>query len=179
MHFICVYIFDFSSNFFPSHALFPLRSLPPPSANEPIAENDIYPITFQIIGSTRISNTRSLHGNKKLLLFRSTRNIPAESQSTNNSVGRPTLSKLHRDRVHRARLHVDRDFHSLVTLRRLAKWGLDPNPSDIALAHEITVRRRMAIMRGNKGKEVGVEGSRPETLNTLVFMTSSRACLSS
>nr|POF05606.1 hypothetical protein CFP56_24915 [Quercus suber] len=132
MHFICVYIFDFSSNFFPSHALFPLRSLPPPSANEPIA-----------------------------------------------AVGRPTLSKLHRDRVHRARLHVDRDFHSLVTLRRLAKWGLDPNPSDIALAHEITVRRRMAIMRGNKGKEVGVEGSRPETLNTLVFMTSSRACLSS
>ena len=34
--------------------------------------------------STRISNTRRLHGNRKLLLFRSTRYIPAESQSTNN-----------------------------------------------------------------------------------------------
>jgi len=29
----------------------------------------------------------------------------------------------------------------LVTLRQLAKWGLGPNPSDKALAHEITVRR--------------------------------------
>nr|POE78701.1 hypothetical protein CFP56_53832 [Quercus suber] len=57
-------------------------------------------------------------------------------------VGRPTLSKLHCDRVHRARLHIDRDFHSLVNLRRLAKWGLGPNPSDIALAHEITVRKK-------------------------------------
>ena len=36
-------------------------------------------------------------------------------------VERPSLSKLHRDRVHRARLHSDRDFHSLVSLRRLAK----------------------------------------------------------
>nr|POE60855.1 hypothetical protein CFP56_39864 [Quercus suber] len=78
------------------------------------------------------------------------------------AVGRPILSKLHRDRVHRACLHTDRDFHSLVNLRRLAKWGLGPNVSDIAFAHEITVRKRMATMRGNKGKEVNAEGSRPE-----------------
>ncbi|XP_065620318.1 uncharacterized protein LOC136067574 [Quercus suber] len=77
------------------------------------------------------------------------------------AVGRPTLSKLHRDRVHRARLYADRDFHTLVSLRRLAKWGFGPQPSDVALAHEITVRKRMATMRGNKGKEVG-EGNRPE-----------------
>nr|XP_023879960.1 uncharacterized protein LOC111992324 [Quercus suber]XP_023879961.1 uncharacterized protein LOC111992324 [Quercus suber] len=78
------------------------------------------------------------------------------------AVGRPSLSKFHRDRVHRARLHSDRDFHSLVTLRRLAKWGLGPKPSEEALAHEITVRRRMATMKGNKGKEVAAEGARLE-----------------
>ena len=53
----------------------------------------------------------------------------------------PSLSKLHRDRIHRARLHSDRDFYSFVILRRLAKWGLGPNPSEEALAHEITVRK--------------------------------------
>ena len=57
------------------------------------------------------------------------------------AVERPSLSKLHRDCVHRARLHSDRDFHSLVSLRRLAKWGLGPNSSEEALAHEITMRK--------------------------------------
>ena len=33
-----------------------------------------------------------------------------------SAVRRPSLSKFHRDRVHRARLYVDRSFHSLVTL---------------------------------------------------------------
>lgn len=28
-----------------------------------------------------------------------------------------------------------------MTLRRLAKWGFGPDPSEEALAHEITVRR--------------------------------------
>ena len=38
-------------------------------------------------------------------------------------------------------LHTDRSFRSLVTLRRLAKWGLGPEPSDEAIAHEVTVRK--------------------------------------
>ena len=33
------------------------------------------------------------------------------------AVGQPSLSKFHRDCVHRARLHADKNFHSLVTLR--------------------------------------------------------------
>ena len=58
------------------------------------------------------------------------------------AVERPSLSKFHRDRVHRARLHVDRSFHSLVTLQRLFTWRLAPEPSVEALAHELTIRRR-------------------------------------
>ena len=56
-------------------------------------------------------------------------------------VKRPSLSKFHRDRVHRACLHAERDFHSLVTLTHLAKRGLGPEPSDEAIAHEVTVRK--------------------------------------
>ena len=57
------------------------------------------------------------------------------------AIKHPSLSKFHRDRVHRARLHTDRSFCSLVTLRRLAKWGLGPEPSDKAIAQEVTVCR--------------------------------------
>ena len=52
----------------------------------------------------------------------------------------------HRDRIHRVRLFADRDFRSLVTLRRLAKWRLGPRPSNKALAHEITVRRSKFLL---------------------------------
>ena len=58
------------------------------------------------------------------------------------AVGRPSLSKFHRDHIHKARLHANRSFHSLVTFQRLAMWGLGPEPSIEALAHEFTVRRR-------------------------------------
>ncbi|XP_075670052.1 uncharacterized protein LOC142639799 [Castanea sativa] len=78
------------------------------------------------------------------------------------AVRRPSLSKFHRDGVHRARLHPERDFHSLVTLQRLHRWGLGLDPSVEALAHELTVRRRMATMKENKGKEVVDEVARPE-----------------
>ena len=61
---------------------------------------------------------------------------------------RPSLSKFHRDRVHRARLHTDRSFHSLVTLRRLAKWGLGLEPLDEAIAHEVTVCKSKLYIKG-------------------------------
>ena len=38
-------------------------------------------------------------------------------------------------------MYTDRTFHSLVSLQRLAAWGLGPVPSTKALAHEITTRR--------------------------------------
>ena len=59
------------------------------------------------------------------------------------------MSKLSRDRVHGARPHIDRSFHSLVTLRRLAKWGLGPEPSDEAIAHEVTTRRSEFLLVGH------------------------------
>ena len=99
------------------------------------------------------------------------------------------MSKFHRDHIHRARLFVDRNFHSLVTLQHLAKWGLGPKPSAETIAQEVTVRRRkfllaqilhviffglnlifiyhylsrMATMKENRGKEVVDEESCPET----------------
>ena len=61
------------------------------------------------------------------------------------AVGCPSLSKFHRDRVHRACLHADRSFHLLVTLQCLATWGLSPEPSIEALAHELIICRRESI----------------------------------
>ena len=98
---------------------------------------------------------------------------------------RPHLDRFHIEHIQKACLYTDRMFHSLVSLQRLAAWGLGPEPSTEALAHEITTRRRelffifyyyflyvffffflkltsfllgMATMKENKGKEVMDEG---------------------
>ena len=47
-----------------------------------------------------------------------------------------------------ALLHADRSFHSLVTLRRLAKWGLGLEPLDEAIAHEVTVCKSKLYIKG-------------------------------
>lgn len=39
------------------------------------------------------------------------------------------LTKFFLDRVQRARSFADRTFHCLVTLHRLASWGLGPKPA--------------------------------------------------
>ena len=59
-----------------------------------------------------------------------------------SSARRPHLDRFHIERIQKARLYTDRTFHSLVSLQRLATWGLGPIPSVEALAHEITTRRR-------------------------------------
>ena len=58
------------------------------------------------------------------------------------AVKRPSLSKFNLDRVQQACSFADRTFHSLVTIRRLASWGLGPEPTKEALAHKLTTRRR-------------------------------------
>ena len=55
---------------------------------------------------------------------------------------RPHLGRFYIKRIQKVRLHTDRAFHSLLSLQRLATWGLGPNPSIEALAHELTIRRR-------------------------------------
>lgn len=44
-------------------------------------------------------------------------------------------------RVHRASIFMKRYFHSLVTLHRLAHWGLGPEPSEVALGYKVTIQR--------------------------------------
>ena len=52
------------------------------------------------------------------------------------------MDRFYVERIQKARLYTDRTFHSLVSLQRLAAWGLGPIPSIEPLAHEITTRRR-------------------------------------
>ena len=59
-----------------------------------------------------------------------------------SGVRRPHLDRFYVERIQKARLYTDRTFHSLVSLQRLATWGLGPIPSAEALTHEITTRRR-------------------------------------
>ena len=55
------------------------------------------------------------------------------------AVRRLSLNEFFLECVKRARLFVDRSFHSLVTFHRLVTWGLGPEPSPEA--HELTVHR--------------------------------------
>ena len=55
---------------------------------------------------------------------------------------KPHLSRFYIEQVQKARLHIDRIFHFLVSLQRLATWGLGPEPSAEAIALELTIRRR-------------------------------------
>ena len=61
-------------------------------------------------------------------------------------VRRPHLDRFYVERIQKACLYTDKTFHSLVSLQRLATWGLGPIPSAEALAHEITTRRRKLFL---------------------------------
>ena len=52
------------------------------------------------------------------------------------AVIRPRLDKFHLERIERVRAFPGRTFHDLVTLSRLAAWGLGPVPTVENLSHE-------------------------------------------
>ena len=56
------------------------------------------------------------------------------------TVIRPCLDKFYLDRIDRVRAFPGRTFHDLVTLSRLAAWGLGPLPTAENLNHEETTR---------------------------------------
>ena len=57
------------------------------------------------------------------------------------AVIRPRLDKFYLDQTDQVRAFLGRTFHDLVTLSRLAAWGLDPLPTTENLSHEETTRR--------------------------------------
>ena len=59
-----------------------------------------------------------------------------------SAIAHPSLRKFYLNCIQQARSFVDRTFHSLVTLHRLSTWGLGPIPTNVALAHDLTTRRR-------------------------------------
>ena len=59
-----------------------------------------------------------------------------------SGVRRPHLDRFYIERIQKARLYTDKTFHSLVSLQRLAAWGLGPIPSAEAFAYEIITHIR-------------------------------------
>ena len=57
------------------------------------------------------------------------------------AVIRPRFDKIYLDRIDEVRAFPGRTFHDLVTLSRLAAWGLGPLPTAENLSHEETTRR--------------------------------------
>ena len=57
------------------------------------------------------------------------------------AVVRPHLYKFYLDRIDEVRTFPRRTFHDLVTLSRLATWGLGPVPTAENLSHEETTHR--------------------------------------
>ena len=57
------------------------------------------------------------------------------------AVVRPRLDKFYLDRIDEVRTFPGRTFHDLVTLSRLAAWGLGPVPTAENLSHEESTRR--------------------------------------
>ena len=57
------------------------------------------------------------------------------------TIVRPHLDKFYLDQIDQVRAFPGRTFHDLVTLSRLAAWGLGPLPTAKNLSHEETTRR--------------------------------------
>ena len=57
------------------------------------------------------------------------------------AIVRPRLDNFYLDRIDEVRTFPGRTFHDLVTLSRLAAWGLGPVPTTENLSHEETTRR--------------------------------------
>ena len=59
----------------------------------------------------------------------------------NAAVIHPRLEKVYLDRIDEVRAFPGRTFHDLITLSRLAAWGLGPLPTVENLSHEETTHR--------------------------------------
>ena len=57
------------------------------------------------------------------------------------TIVRPRLDKFYLDQIDQVRAFPRRTFHDLVTLSRLATWGLGQAPTAKNLGHEETTRR--------------------------------------
>ena len=104
--------------------------------------NAPFPPFTSSLGRLRLEGMSSFHSISFLFLF-----YFSNFQSSNfffftdAVAAHPHLDKVYLDRIDLVRAFPGRSFHNLVTLGRLATWGLGPEPTAENHGHEETTRR--------------------------------------
>ena len=94
-----------------------------------------FPPFTSLLGRLRPEGMFSFHFSFHFSIFQSSNSL------SDAAVVRPRLDKVYLDRIDVVRAFPERNFHNLVTLSRLAAWGLGPVPTTENLGHEETTRR--------------------------------------